>query len=388
MTLDGRPLFLVARSHSGGDDFPALMTAVAAAAAPGVQPGTIVNLPRHGETAARRLIDAVRQPGVRIVDPELHLHPDHGVPVSQTRRTRAPYLDRPLPARPERGFVTELLDRQRNAGANLLLTATGRVDEVDGERGLARAMRWVTASRAEAPTEELAVNLTLSRTWLTSPQLREALLNELVDSTERVWYLRVKWEPLRPRQAQLTDVGLLAGYAALIETAKVEGKVVLLPQTGLTGWLMTGLGAGGFSTGTGGPEQAYLDPVEIRIRGPRRLPVPRYFEPEVLGTIGLPARRRLSGLTGYRSCPCAYCGRMPRDAGGHFDAARWDRDRALHHQVVSFARLASETADTDRAAATEAVVARAQALADRANPPLTGEDRPTHLAGWLEQFAQ
>ncbi len=386
MTLDGRPVFLVGRSHRGGADFSALMTDVLAAAGLAVQTGTIVNLPRHGISEARRLVDALPGPGVRIVDLELHEHPDHGLSVSPQRRQRATYLDRSLPDRPERGFITDLLRLQRDAGANLLLTPTGRVEEADGERGLAKAMRWVAASRAEAPTEDLAVNLTISRTWLTSPQLREALLNELVDSTERNWYLRVRWEALKPRHAQLTDGGLLAGYVALLETARLEGKVVLLPQTGLAGWLMTGLGAGGFSSGTGGPEQAYADAVEIRIPGPRRRPVPRYFEPEVLATIGLPARRRLSTLSGYRPCPCAYCGRMAR-SGGDFDAARWDRDRALHHQVVSLARLAGETAVGDRAGATHDTVARARDLADRANPPLTGEDRPNHLASWLRLLA-
>lgn len=385
MTLDGRPIFLLARSYAGGDDFNALVTNVNAAAGTAVQTGTIVNLPRHGVDAARRLVDGLPGVGIRIVDPELHEHPDFGVTVSDQRRQRAPYLDRPIPARPERAFVTQVIQAQRDAGATVLLTATGRVDEADGERSLARAMRWVHASRAEAPTQELAVNLTLSRTWLTSPQLREALLNELVDSNERLWYLRVRWEALRPRHAQLTDSALLDGYRTLLETARLEGKVVLLPQTGLGGWFLTGLGAGGFSTGTGGPEQAYADPVEIRIRGKRRPPVPRYFEPEVLATLGLPGRRRIAAQQAYRACPCPYCARMAR-ANGDFDATRWDRDQALRHQVVSLARLAAATAAGDRRAATRTVVAQAADAADRATPTLTGEDRPTHLAPWLARL--
>jgi hypothetical protein len=346
----------------------------------------IVNLPQHGPSEARRILDAIPAATVRIVDPELHLHPDHVAETSARRRSLAPYLDRALPTRPDRAFITGILDLQRQAGANLLLTPTGRVDETDGERDLARALRVVAAMRAEACNDELAVNLTLSRNWLTTPRLLEVLLNELVDSTERIWYLRVRWDALRPRHAQLRDEGLLRGYNTLVRTAASESKLVVLPQTSLAGWLLTGLGAAGFSSGTGGPEQSYAEPVIIRIRGQRRPPVPRYFDPEVLATIGLPARERVAATTGYRPCPCPYCARLPR-SGGQFDSSRWDRDLALRHQLLSLARLTSSIAVADRRMAAEAIVVAAAAVADGANPPLTGEDRPGHLDLWGELLA-
>jgi hypothetical protein len=384
--LDGRPIMLVGRSYRAGGDFAALVSDVAAAAGMAVQTGVIVNLPQHGPAEARRILDAMPAATVRIVDPELHLHPDHVAESSARRRSLAPYLDRALPARPDRTFITGILDLQREAGANLLLTPTGRVDETDGERDLARALRVAAAARAEAGNDELAVNLTLSRNWLATPRLLEILLNELVDSTEPIWYLRVRWDALRPRHAQLRDEGLLRGYNTLVRTAASESKLILLPQTGLAGWLLTGLGAGGFSSGTGGPEQAYAEPVIIRIRGQRRPPVPRYFDPEVLATIGLPARQRLAAMSGYRRCPCPYCARLPR-SGGQFDAARWDRDVAVRHQLVSLARLARGVAAPDRRAAAQAIVAAATTVADGANPPMTGEDRPSHLGLWSELLA-
>lgn len=384
IAIDTRPVFLVGRSHAGGPSFPTLLRTVAIEIGAAVQLGAIVNLPRHGVAVARQILDSVPDAAIRLADPELHLHPDHG-PITQRRRLNAPYFGTPIPTRPDRAFMDAVLTAQRQAGANLLLSPTGAIDEANGEIGLDSAMRWVRAARAELGDEPMAVNLTVSRTWLTSPRLREALLNELVDSNERLWYLRVRWEALKPRHSQLSDIGLLRGYALLAKTAETEGKVLILTQTGLTGWLMTGLGAGGYSTGIGGPEQAYADTVEIRIKGTRRPPIPRYFDRAVLHTVGLPAQERLARVSAYNACPCVYCQRL-RGPGGAFDAGRWDRDLAADHQVVALAALTAQIA-AHRRAGTQGLVTNADQLGDDARAALAGEDRPRHLRVWEQLLA-
>jgi hypothetical protein len=376
-----RPIFLLHRSHQGGADFGPLAEAVANAAGPDVELGAIVNLPRQTATEARAILDSAGGFDLRIADPEFHDHQAFGGTPSARRRERAPYLVGSLPRRPSDEVIDTVLRVQREAGATALLTPTGAVSTVEPERTLADAIRWVAATRAKAPTEPLVVSLTLSRSWLTEPRLREVLLNEIVDSTERNWYLRVRWDPLRPRHVQLADTVLLGGYAHVAEVLSSEQKILLLPQTGLTGWLMTGLGAAGFSVGTGGPEQAFAETVQIRIRGPRRPPVPRYFEPTLLHTVTAATQSTLSSSASYSQCLCGYCSRM-RSGSAAIDPARWERDLAARHFVVSLAALQARLAGRDRQSAARRVVAAARSVENSAAPRLTGEDRPAHLAVW------
>ena len=381
-----RPIFLLHRSYQGGTGFRALATAVAAVADGRLELGVMVTLPHHTSSEARSILDEAAGYELRIADPAFHEHESSGETLSTARQRRAPYLIGTLPPRPSDDVIDEILRVQRAAGATALLTPTGAVTTVEPERSLVDAMRWVRATRAKDPPEPLLVGLTLSRAWLADPALREILLNEIVDSTETNWYLRVRWGHLRPRHAQLSDTGLLRGYQIVAEVLASEEKVLLLPQTGLTGWLMTGLGAAGFSVGTGGPEQAYAEPVVIRIKGPRRPPVPRYFESSLLHTVSGATQASLSRSATYTECPCRYCARM-RSGTAAIDSRRWDRDLAARHQVVSLAALHARLATSDRRAAARRVVAASRRAERAAVPRLAGEDRPVHLEVWEDLLA-
>lgn len=381
-----RPIFLLHRSYQGGTGFRALATAVMAAADRRLELGAVVTLPHHTPTEAQSILDEAAGYELRIADPAFHEHESFGEALSRARRQRAPYLVGALPRRPTDDVIDRILRVQRAAGATALLTPTGAVSAVEPERALADAMRWVRATRAKDPVEPLLVGLTLSRAWLADPALREILLNEIVDSAETNWYLRVRWGHLRPRHAQLGDAGLLRGYAVVADVLASEQKVLLLPQTGLTGWLMTGLGAAGFSVGTGGPEQAYAEPVVIRIKGPRRPPVPRYFEPSLLHTVAGTTQANISRSASYTQCPCRYCDAM-RSSSGAVDPRRWQRDLAARHLVVSLAALQARLASSDRRRAARRVVTAARGVEQAAVPRLTGEDRPVHLDLWGDLLA-
>jgi hypothetical protein len=59
----------------------------------------------------------------------------------------------------------------------------------------------------------------------------------------------VQWPSSAKAWAQPTDEDLLIGYRKLAQIADDEERRLLLPQTGLTGWLMLAWGASGFGTG-------------------------------------------------------------------------------------------------------------------------------------------
>jgi hypothetical protein len=376
----GNPVFLLHRSYHAGDEFPALAAEVGRVAGAGTELGVVASLVDHGPTTTSRILGAARGYSIRIAEHELHHHPGHGGTPSRTKFRRATYLATAIPATPDRAYIDTILNAQRRAGANVLLTPTGLVSDTDGERELRAAMRWVTHTRATRPSEPLLVSLTLEQAWLADPKLREVLLNEVVDSREPNWYVRVRWRPFRQLAGQLDDRSVLEGYKHLCQVMESEDKILLLPQTGLAGWLMGAFGARGFSVGTGGPQQAYAHPVVMRRSGTPRPPIPRYFEPSLLHTILADTRRRLATQSGYCACTCAYCAGLVR---GHLitNPSLWN-PQATHHKVVALARLQSAPAPSGRRAEVRRVVTAANAASAAANPPLRGEDRPLHLGVW------
>lgn len=138
------------------------------------------------------------------------------------------------------------------AERNLLLTSGRALNPSDSLGSLAAAhVEWDEALTLLKPGERLAVNLTVSAEWLKQPQLLDDLLAELIEGRAfTVWHVRVQWPPPAKSWHQPTTDKLLVGYRALAQTANDEGRRLLLPQTGLTGWLTLAWGAAGYGTGT------------------------------------------------------------------------------------------------------------------------------------------
>lgn len=375
----GDPVFLLHRSYRAGADFNMLANEVVSVAGNAAELGVVASLVYQGPTETRRILRAAHGYSIKIADHELHHHSAHGGTPSPSNLRQATYLSTTIPTSPDRGYIDTILNAQRNAGANVLLTPTGRVSEANGEQTLRAAMRWVTATRATAPAEPLLVSLTLEHSWLADPQLREVLLNEVVDSREPNWYIRVRWAASRHTAGQLAERNLLEGYKHLSQVMESENKLLLLPQTGLAGWLMGAFGARGFSVGTGGPQQAYANPVVIRRAGTPRPPIRRYFEPSLLHTIQADTRDRLAAQSGYGECTCTYCDGLVR---GIIRSQNLWSPRATHHMVVSLAKLQSSPAPSGRRAEVRRVVTAARAADAGVNPPLRGDDRPLHLSVW------
>jgi hypothetical protein len=376
--LDGTlPLFVVHRTAHYWRAMPRLLAQVHAAAGANLALGVASSLPMASEQSHAAFNSSCTAAAVRLVDPQGYLTDPQDVRVAEPSvrsRRWAPYLTGiPFTA-------GDLLNMQRDRGANLLLTSGRALDPSDAQRSLdAACAEGDNALALLKPGERLALNLTMSAAWLARPVLVRALLAQLVDQEQfDTWYVRVQWPKSVAAYAQPTDAGFLAGYRQLAEVAADEERRLLLPQTGLTGWLMLAFGAAGFGTGLAGSYQAFSEPVGGGGGKPR---IERYFERQLLHTVERTVRPVLEGDPAYAQCPCAYCRPL-------FTGAAWSHEYAGLHYLFNVGML---TAGVAPAAAgrrgTHGAVGRQvrSALRFAAGKALTGTSGPAHLRAW-DQF--
>jgi hypothetical protein len=330
----------------------------------------------------------VRAASLRFADPQLYVKPDSGwlrLKPPSSRATSHDFLNRwpghenaPTPAR-----VREVLDAQVDAGANVMLSASGWVKDTDAAKSLNEAMAWVAASRDELEDETMFVNLTLPSTWLTDTRLREALQEELVESREKYWFLRFQWPTVATRYGQLVDARVLDGYKKLVTLAADEDKFLFLPQTGLTGWVATALGAAGFSTGRSWASQAFdVERQGGGTGGGRDKWTQRYFDPSILHTVERTVHQSLRGLPSAQTCACPYSRNLSV-------ATDWDHDDAGRHNVAQSALLTNLLGARDPRARARRRVRQAQAFVQNlpSTVPLTGDSAPRHLSLWAGLLA-
>jgi hypothetical protein len=372
--LDGTlPLFIVHRPHIFHKAVPRLLAQLHAAAGGNLALGVSSWLPGATVKSHAEFSSSCSAAAIRIIDPLGFIAEPQDVRVNEPKERAvkwAPYLRGPMP-------TAELLDMQRERGANLLLTSGRALDPSDARRSLAEACSEGDDALAELkPGERLAMNLTMGAVWLRRPQLLDALLTELIEQQQfATWHVRVQWPSSAKTWTQPTDEKLLAGYRKLAATADDEERRLLLPQTGLTGWLMLAWGTAGFGTGPFGSNQAFLEP----IRGGGGKPqIERYFERQVLHTVERTARPLLTGDSGYAQCTCPYC--RPLLAG-----AAWSHEYAGLHHLFSVGVLTAQVAQAVAGRrGTYGAVGRAVRAAGRfaGGKALTGNSTPAHLRAW------
>lgn len=383
------PLLLLAKSHQISSQLPAVARIATRVTGGRIGVGVAVRLLGHTPAAAASFLNHFTSSPVRIADPDLYRAPASGSPeagVSARVGERHPWLiDAPeASSMASTSWIREVLDRQVQAGATILLSATGWVNATNAAQQLACAMQRVCASRLEVGSATMFVNLTLDGTWLSDPALRAVLLQEIIESPERYWYLRVRWPIVRPRYGQLRDVATLDGYKELAETAALEDKVLILPNSGLTGWIATSLGATGFSTGPGWPEQAYAAPQIMASRPgqPKPPPTLRYFERTVLNIVDHATHSAMIGSAEYLQCQCRYCRAIGASTQ---NSARWNKESAAMHYLLRCARLMDLISSGNRRGkALEEVQRARQFVSQIASTPAspTGNSSPLHLSEW------
>lgn len=376
--LDGAlPLLIVHRPHIFHKAVPRLLAHLHATAGSNLALGVSSWLPGATIRSHADFGCSCSAAAIRIIDPLGFIAEPQDLRVkdpSDQAAKWAPYL--------RRGVVSagELLDLQRERGANLLLTSGRALDSADTRRSLAVACEeGDDALAALKPGERLALNLTVSADWLRRPHLLDALLTELIEQQQfTTWHLRVQWPSSVRAWTQPTDEKLLAGYRKLAATADDEERRLLLPQTGLTGWLMIGYGAAGFGTGPFGSNQAFLEPGG---GGGNRPKIERYFERQLLHTVERTVRPLLTSDPGYAQCACPYC--KPLFAG-----AAWSHEYAGLHYLYSVGILTAQVAQAVAGRrGTYGAVQRTVRAAIRFvhGKALTGNSDPVHLRTW-DQF--
>lgn len=373
--LDGTlPLFIVHRPHKYADAVPRLLAQLHAAAGGSLALGISSGIDAASTQSHAEFSDGCLAAAVRIVDPLGFLADPKDLRVkdlSARSARRVPYLTGgPVPA-------AELLDMQRDRGANLLLTSGRALDPTRASTAIAAACEeGDDALAALKPGERLALNLTVSAGWLRREALLDALLTELIEQQQfDIWHVRVQWPSPARAWVQPVDEELLAGYRKLSQIADDEDRRLLLPQTGLTGWLMLAWGAGGFGTGLFGSNQAFLEPAG---GGGGRPTVERYFEQQLLHTVERSARRFVTSDPGYAQCQCPYCRPLLAETA-------WSEKYAGLHYVYRLGLLAAQAAPAaaDRRgphAAVGRLVRRAERFAR--DKPLIGISKAAHLRTW------
>lgn len=371
--LDGRvPLLLVHRPYQGGGVLPRLLANVIATTGGRVSVGAVTPLPRSTAASHESWLSDCAAASVRIADPA-GFKLDGGViscdPPSDRSLRWWPYLAAdPL-------VVADVLDAQRQVGANLLLSPGRGVDPSDPQGSLDAVFAEADRSLAELQNgERLALNVTLPRTWLSRPMLRDLLFAQLLDQEQfDVWHIRVQWPSALRATEQPVDFELLQGYKRLAQLAADEERALLLPQTGLTGWLQLAFGAVGFGSGMPGSDQAFKEPAG---GGGGVAPIERYFEPALLHSVERTVHEALRDRDGYVPCTCPYCPVLHASAD-------WRHDLSSLHQLHWMGRLAADAAATGRGGPSGAVRRAVRgAIAAAAAEPLAGLSAPRHLAVW------
>ncbi|MFK4729490.1 hypothetical protein ROT00_07375 [Agromyces mediolanus] len=342
--------------------------------------GTIARLPNERSNIVERYLKGHRNVPLRLADPELHRAPGSGWEGAGPLTGYAAkweYLAT-VPDRPKNRWVRSVLKAQADHGASALLSASGWVSEVEATKSLARAMTFVSESREIAEDRPMFASLTLDGRWLSDPGLRGKLLHEMVESPEKNWYLRFYWPEIQVRYGQLTDPAILEGYKELATTAAVEDRTLLLPGTGLTGWVASALGATGFSTGTSWGEQAFSKPRVMGGRKGMRPPprVPRYFDWALLHTVEYQEYLRLRELDGHEDYESPFS--LELETHGHAHDLN-----GLHYLMAAAALQAELNARRPSVVALRRVRS-AKSFLDglrRLDQP-SGQNRPQHLDAW------
>jgi hypothetical protein len=378
------PTFLVHKSFQYAKRVPEALRYISGLHSPSLGIGVVAPVHTHKRKAVEQFVASCGIAPLVLVDPELHF-----ATTSTWDGAGAKFNDdwsalMDMPEKPKPKWVKLALDTQSDLGANVALSASGWVDAAHATKSLARAMNFVAESRSYVgSTSAMMVNLSFDWRWLVDDALRAMLLQEIVESNEQVWYLRFYWPEVPVRYGQLTDPAVLVGYRELATLCALEDKQLFLPNTGLTGWVATALGATGFSTGQAWPEQAFA---RQRIMGGRKgqpppPAIPRYFDSQLLHTIEFSEFERLSAFASHAKLDTPFS--LEIDVDGH------SRELAGLHYLMAVAELQAKLkGKRPEAKASREVAAATKFITDlrRADQP-AGLNNPTQLRMWKDLMA-
>ncbi|WP_157509626.1 hypothetical protein [Leifsonia sp. Root4] len=377
------PVFIVQRGAQFQDRLPEVFDSLAETNGRKLGLGTVARM-QSRMTPARTLdyLDRLDNVPLKLVDPEFHRRPESGwegaAPANPAKSANPWAIYDDIPKKPDRAWVGRSIQAQYQFGATVALSASGWVDTTKANVSLANAMAFVAESRAVLGHHPMFVNLTMDYRWLVDKELRGMLLQEITESSEKLWYLRFWWPIVTYRYGQLLDEDVLRGYRILTRTAAVEGKQLILPNSGLTGWVMSALGAAGFSTGTSWPDQAFARQRPMGGRKGQKPPphTPRFFDRHILHTLDYTMEQRLAVIDGHKPFETPFSRAIAED--------EHNKELAGLHYLTSVGNLqANLSSSNPTITATKALRQAERFLAgvDDLDQP-TGGNSPLHLGGW------
>ncbi|MFE1455638.1 hypothetical protein ACFW7K_11640 [Streptomyces sp. NPDC058735] len=395
----GKPLFLIQRSHQHSSIIPAALNRINALYGSSLNIGVVAPVPRMrpaGQSGIPTFFRNTAIAPIQIADPECFARVDSfgtvladqrdGKPYAGSSTSgRWPYFNRSLPSGWTEEWVREVVHTQRDLGATVLLTPGLWMDPADRTGSLRTLRDCVGWARDETRDHEnLAVNVTIPYTWLTTARLRDALLADLLDMDEDIFYVRVRWPLLAQPYGQLASSEIMDGYVELSSVCEENDKFLILPNTALTGWVALAWGAGGFSTGIGTGERSFADTKVIKIKRttPRPAPTNRTFRRSLMHVVDVATDSLLSALPGQSNCDCEFCRAQT--------PGLWDKAKSGAHYLLKTAEVVAEASDhaRGRRAGTRAIAREARNFRDAASPvvPLNNANDPKHLDLWLDRL--
>ncbi|WP_173314270.1 hypothetical protein [Streptomyces fulvorobeus] len=373
-----RPIYLIHRGGQQAEVLPGLMGEVHRQHGRSLSIGTVVGLPSAKDAKLASFFAQASVAALRIADPQcfrlddklLRLPKD---PIGVRAWDYAPYLA----TTEDSDWGRQVVAAQRDVGANLLLTPGRALDPDDPQGSLDSLIREADDILAVMERgERLALNLTIPSRWLSGEALRNRLLDEILDQDQfDVLYVRTQWaqdKAFSPTE----DAALLGGIKKLANLCQDEGKCLLMPQTGITGWLSLAHGASGYGIGLSGADQNFAEFVPRRGRkGQQR--AQRYFESQMLHTVDRAAHTVVQSVPGYIECSCPYCPRL-------FGSEPWSHPFAALHHLFMMGALTAKVHEDSARGGRHGAVRRIVTSARRwtSGLPLGPSEVPRHLAAW------
>lgn len=348
-------------------------------AKPAWRVGASVLLARYKEATSRDHALAF-EPNATFVlaDPETHKM-ELPFPSRGRGRDDLAYLKESSPRANISRFVANVLQAQVNNGRSILLSPWLVHGAAPNARNLQATVAFAQAAAASQLVNgrELWFGFQVTQGVVADNAERNALLNELVELPTKPIYLRVQVDaPDGPRQ--FADGAVIAGLRQLVEGLRSNGVRVVLPQSGLLGWLMLPLGAVSFGAGT---RTSMQRTTALTTGGFARQPLNWYFVPQFLGIALAEEMPQIARVSTFQPCDCPYCGGQLPPTGAAFD-----RVLAGKHYLWWCAKLASELNGKQPLAEVQRRIASAQAFWTRvqgSSVVLDDRSQPQHLANWL-----
>ncbi|NMI60231.1 MULTISPECIES: hypothetical protein [unclassified Streptomyces] len=373
-----RPIYLVHRGARHANFLPIVMGDLHHKKGRSLTIGAVANLPSAKAGTTSAFFHQASVAALRIADPQcyrldekiLRLPP---TPIGKRVLEYAPYLANTE----DSDWLRQVLDAQRAVGANLLLTPGRALNPDDPQSSLDATFQEADQTLALTERgERIALNLTIPSRWLAGGALRNRLLDEILDQDQfDVLYVRIQWAQTKAF-APTEDADILMGIRRLANLCEDEGRSLLLPQTGMTGWVALAHGAAGYGLGVSGSEQCFAEHAFRRGR-PGQQQAQRYFEKQMLHTLDRSAHDVVKSAPGYLGCDCSYCPAL-------FDSQPWSHPLAALHHIFAMGALTAKVHEDSTRGGRHAAVRRIVATAKRwsSGLPLGSDDVPRHLAVW------